>query len=125
MASSAPVDHDDGAASSPALSSASTDVGDASSSASSSGGGAGGGGLAPLVKEPQYIEKCGVVRVIVPLPRLKSFCHATVAGSTAYVSGTIGLEVGSDGVPKLAKGGVGPQTTRTLECIKIILVSVE
>lgn len=52
------------------------------------------------------------------LARLPSFSHATIVGSTIYVSGTLGT------VPntmELVPGGTGQQTRQTLENIKTIL----
>lgn len=58
-------------------------------------------------------------RVIIPgLARLPTFCHATIAGDTIYVSGTLGTLPGS---MELAPGGVAGQTTQTLRNIETIL----
>lgn len=58
-------------------------------------------------------------RIIVPgLARLPAFCHATIAGDTIYVSGTLGTLPGS---MELAPGGVAGQTTQTLHNIETIL----
>ena len=58
-------------------------------------------------------------RVIVPgLARLPAFCHATIAGDTIYVSGTLGTMPDS---MELAPGGVAGQTTQTLRNIETIL----
>jgi 2-iminobutanoate/2-iminopropanoate deaminase len=52
--------------------------------------------------------------------RLNAFSHATIAGDTVYVAGTIGSTgAGLD----LAEGGVGPQTTQTLRNIERILAA--
>ena len=60
-------------------------------------------------------------KIIVPgLGRLPAFCHATVAGDTIYVSGTLGT-VG-EGF-ELVSGGTGPQTTQTLANIERILAA--
>lgn len=62
-----------------------------------------------------------VKRVTVPgLARLPAFCHATIAGDTIYVSGTLGTLPGS---MALAPGGVGPETTQTLRNIETILAA--
>ena len=50
--------------------------------------------------------------------RLPAFSHATVAGDLIFVSGTLGTKPGSF---DLAEGGMGPQTTQTLENIRAIL----
>ena len=50
--------------------------------------------------------------------RLPAFSHATIAGDTIYVSGTLGTKPNSF---ELAEGGTGPQTVQTLENIKAIL----
>jgi len=50
--------------------------------------------------------------------RLPAFSHATIAGDTIYVSGTLGTKPDSF---DLAEGGTGPQTAQTLENIKTIL----
>ncbi len=52
------------------------------------------------------------------LGKLPAFCHATVAGDTIYVSGTLGTRAGSF---ELVDGGTGPQTTQTLRNIEAIL----
>jgi len=54
------------------------------------------------------------------LGRLPAFSHATVAGDLIFVSGTLGTLPGSF---RLAEGGMGPQTARTLENIKAILAA--
>ncbi len=60
-----------------------------------------------------------VKRVIVPgLARLPAFCHATIAGDTIYVSGTLGTLPNS---MQLAPGGVAGQTSQTLRNIETIL----
>lgn len=62
-----------------------------------------------------------VKRVTVPgLARLPAFCHATIAGDTIYVSGTLGTLADSMG---LAPGGVGPETTQALRNIETILAA--
>lgn len=52
------------------------------------------------------------------MARLPSFSHATVVGSTIYVSGTLGT---APNTMELVPGGTGPQTTQTLENIRNIL----
>ena len=52
------------------------------------------------------------------LARLPAFSHATVAGDTIYVAGTIGT---TDEHFSMAPGGVGPETTQTLRNIEQIL----
>lgn len=56
------------------------------------------------------------------MSRLPSFSHATVAGSTVYVSGTLGT---FPNTMELVPGGTGPQTTQTLENIGKILEACE
>lgn len=56
--------------------------------------------------------------VVEGLGRLPQFSHATVAGDTIYVSGTLGTLPNS---MKLAPGGTGGQTTQTLANIRSIL----
>ena len=50
--------------------------------------------------------------------RLPAFSHATVVGDLIFVSGTLGTKPGSF---DLVEGGMGPQTTQTLENIGSIL----
>ena len=50
--------------------------------------------------------------------KLPSFSHATIAGDVIYVSGTFGLKPDS---MELVEGGMGPQTSQTLENIGKIL----
>ncbi len=50
--------------------------------------------------------------------RLPAFSHATVVGDLIFVSGTLGTKPGSF---DLVEGGMGPQTTQTLENISSIL----
>ena len=52
------------------------------------------------------------------IARLPTFSHATVAGDTIYVSGSLGTLPDS---MELAPGGIGPETAQTLENIKTIL----
>ncbi len=52
------------------------------------------------------------------MSRLPSFSHATVVGTTIYVSGTLGT---APNTMELVPGGTGPQTTQTLENIRTIL----
>ena len=52
------------------------------------------------------------------IARLPTFSHATVAGDTIYVSGSLGTLPDS---MELAPGGIGPETAQTLENIKKIL----
>ncbi len=60
-------------------------------------------------------------RINVPgVGRLPAFSHATVAGDTIYVSGTLGTKPRS---AELVEGGTGPQTAQTLENIKAILAA--
>ncbi len=60
---------------------------------------------------PQRINVDGV-------GRLPAFSHASVAGDLIFVSGTLGTKAGSF---DLVEGGMGPQTTQTLENIRAIL----
>lgn len=60
--------------------------------------------------------------VVDGLGRLPQFCHATIAGDWIYVSGTLGTIPGS---MELASGGTGPETTRTMENIKLILAACD
>ncbi len=63
-----------------------------------------------------------VRRVVVDgLARLPQFCHVAVAGGWIYVSGTLGTKPGE---LELVEGGMGPQTTQTMEHIGTILASV-
>ena len=58
-------------------------------------------------------------RVNVPgLGRLRTFCHAVVAGDFIHVSGTLGTR--GDELA-LVDGGVGPQTVQALKNIERIL----
>ncbi len=50
--------------------------------------------------------------------RLPAFSHATAVGDLIFVSGTLGTKPGSF---DLVEGGMGPQTTQTLENIRSIL----
>ncbi len=52
------------------------------------------------------------------LGKLPAFSHASVAGDLIFVSGTLGTKAGSF---ELVEGGMGPETTRTLENIRTIL----
>ncbi|MEE9280711.1 MAG: RidA family protein [Myxococcota bacterium] len=52
------------------------------------------------------------------LGKLPAFSHASVAGELIFVSGTLGTQAGSF---ELVEGGMGPETTRTLENIRTIL----
>jgi len=52
------------------------------------------------------------------LGRLPAFCHATVAGDFIFVSGTLGVKPKS---MDLVEGGTGPETTRTLRNIEVVL----
>ncbi len=54
------------------------------------------------------------------LGRLPAFSHATVAGDTVYVSGTLGTREGSF---ELAEGGMAAETTQTLRNIERILAA--
>lgn len=56
--------------------------------------------------------------VVEGMAQLPSFSHAVVAGDTIYVSGTLGTLPGS---MELAPGGIGPETTQTIENIAAIL----
>jgi len=61
----------------------------------------------------------GIQRIVVEgLGRLPQFCHATVADGWIHVSGTLGTKPGS---MDLVAGGTGPQTTRTLDNMVLIL----
>ena len=62
-----------------------------------------------------------VRRVILDdLGRMPAFSHATIAGDTVYVSGTLGT-VGAG--QELAEGGVGPQSTAALRSMERILAA--
>ena len=50
--------------------------------------------------------------------RLPAFSHATIAGDLIFVSGTLGTRSRTF---ELVEGGMGPETTQTLENIKTIL----
>lgn len=50
--------------------------------------------------------------------RLPAFSHATIAGDLIFVSGTLGTKSRTF---ELVEGGMGPETTQTLENIKTIL----
>lgn len=52
------------------------------------------------------------------LGKLPAFSHATIAGDLIFVSGTLGTK---PGVFELVEGGMGPETTQTLENIRTIL----
>ena len=52
------------------------------------------------------------------LTRLPAFSHAVVAGDFIYVSGTLGVKPNS---MDLVEGGIGPETTQTLQHIETIL----
>ena len=52
------------------------------------------------------------------LGRLPVFSHASIAGDLIFVSGTLGTKSGSF---ELVDGGMGPETTQTLENIRAIL----
>jgi 2-iminobutanoate/2-iminopropanoate deaminase len=52
--------------------------------------------------------------------RLPAFSHATIAGSTVYVAGTLGTESGE---LRLVAGGTGPETTQALRNIEAILAA--
>lgn len=52
------------------------------------------------------------------LGKLPAFSHATVAGDLIFVSGTLGTKPGAF---ELVDGGMGPETTQTLENIRTIL----
>ena len=60
---------------------------------------------------PQRINVDGV-------GRLPAFSHASAAGDLIFVSGTLGTKADSF---DLVEGGMGPQTTQTLENIRAIL----
>lgn len=60
--------------------------------------------------------------VVDGLGRLPQFCHATIAGDWIYVSGTLGT---IPGTMDLTPGGTGPETTRTMENIKLILAACD
>ncbi len=63
-----------------------------------------------------------VQRVVVDgLARLPQFCHCSVAAGWVFVSGTLGT---APGRLELVEGGMGPQTTQTMEHIRTILESV-
>ena len=67
--------------------------------------------------------KPAIQKVVVDgLGRLPQFCHATIAGDWIYVSGTLGTIPGS---MALVPGGTGPETTRTMENIKLILAACD
>ncbi|MDX1467791.1 MAG: RidA family protein [Acidimicrobiia bacterium] len=52
------------------------------------------------------------------IAKLPTFSHATIAGDTIYVSGSLGTLPGS---MDLAPGGIGPETAQTLQNIETIL----
>ena len=52
------------------------------------------------------------------LGKLPAFSHASIAGDLIFVSGTLGTKSGSF---ELVDGGMGPETTQTLENIRAIL----
>ena len=52
------------------------------------------------------------------LGKLPVFSHASIAGDLIFVSGTLGTKSGSF---ELVAGGMGPETTQTLENIRSIL----
>ena len=55
------------------------------------------------------------------LGRLPAFSHATIAGDTIYVSGTLGTAPDTD---ELVAGGMAEQTRQTLENIGAVLEGV-
>jgi 2-iminobutanoate/2-iminopropanoate deaminase len=58
-------------------------------------------------------------KVNVPgLERLPAFSHATVVGDQVFVSGTLGIPPGSDG---LTDGGTAAETTQALRNIETVL----
>ncbi len=52
------------------------------------------------------------------LGKLPAFSHASIAGDLIFVSGTLGTRSASF---ELVEGGMGPETTQTLENIRAIL----
>ena len=50
--------------------------------------------------------------------QLPAFSHASVSGDLIFVSGTLGTKSGTF---ELVEGGMGPETTQTLENIRTIL----
>jgi 2-iminobutanoate/2-iminopropanoate deaminase len=50
--------------------------------------------------------------------QLPAFSHASISGDLIFVSGTLGTRSGTF---ELVEGGMGPETTRTLENIRTIL----
>ncbi len=58
--------------------------------------------------------------VVEGLAKLPAFCHATIAGDFVYVSGTLGA---LPNTMDLIEGGIGPETTQTLENIETILTA--
>jgi 2-iminobutanoate/2-iminopropanoate deaminase len=50
--------------------------------------------------------------------QLPAFSHAAISGDLIFVSGTLGTKSGTF---ELVEGGMGPETTQTLENIKTIL----
>ena len=56
------------------------------------------------------------------LGRLPAFSHATRAGNTIWVSGTLGTKEGSF---ELVEGGMAAQTSQTLRNIQSILAAAE
>lgn len=67
------------------------------------------------------VVSSSIERIIVDgLGRLPQFCHATVAGDWIHVSGTLGTVPGS---MDLVEGGTGPETTRTMQNIEMILAA--
>lgn len=60
-------------------------------------------------------------RTVVPgLGRLPVFSHASTASGLIFVSGTLGTRPGT---MELAPGGIGPETTQTLENVRTILAA--
>lgn len=47
-----------------------------------------------------------------------SYSQAVKSGNTVYLSGALGLDPGTG---KLVEGGAGPETTKALENIRVIL----
>ncbi len=68
------------------------------------------------------MSNSAVHRVVVDgLARLPQFCHCTVADGWIHVSGTLGTKPGE---LALVDGGMGPQTTQTMQHIGTILEAV-
>lgn len=76
--------------------------------------------LGACARTPQPAGE-GPRRVIVPdVGRLPAFADATVTGDLIFVSGALGTKPGTT---EIVAGGIGAETTRTLENIEAILAA--